>query len=749
MKPFVLFALSMLVGITVYGQNHFLDNYLTNPVTVTTIATFADSVSGPRDLDFKPGSNELWVCNYGTSDGGTTVIVYNAGMPNQTSQFRKDSHSDHFMPFPSAIAFGDDGKFASVGEIQSTGGATSTFMGPTLWSNDTSIYATVFQNDWVGNLPLGSHLDMLHQSPFAMGIAHDSLLAYWVFDGHNGNICKYDYVQHHGPGYEDHSHGKIWRYTDVPVIRETGVPSHMILDKASRWLYFIDGGTKKLKRMDTQTGAVTGTLTTPSTGGEPLAGYYKVEGSTVEVLDSFVTQPCGIDFYKNRLIVSDFNTGDIHLYDTDNGFTHLGIISSGQSGVMGIKIGPDGRIWFVNNTQNTICRLDAQLSSTDVAATGIISPVVENYKSDYYSSHFNDCDGYLTPSVQLSNNGSSVVTEITVNYSIDGGIPSAYSWTGSLAPAANIILTLPSSTVLNGPHEIEVNVVSVNNAPDDIDINNNLSGAFRVIGPSVTLPFYEDFSSTTVPPVNWNYVHFNPNNKINYSTSGGSGLSTGSIRMDNYSGYEVITGQIDYLILPVLDLSTTSHDTYLSFEVAYAKRSSNSADQLQVMASVDCGNTWNVIYDKSGTALSTAPNTSSSFTPLAGYWRTDSVNLDIYLGTSEFALMFAFTSDHGNHVYIDDVNIRSLSVDIASLENPKRVFVFPNPAISEAGILSETKDYDRTGKIYNVNGEEIFLFRIPAGTDKCTVDVSEYTSGVYFIEITDGKIVYRNKLIKN
>ena len=48
------------------------------------------------------------------------------------------------------------------------------------------------------------------------GIAADSAKVYWVMDGHNGNICRYDFVEDHGPGYDDHSAGKIWTPTYPP-----------------------------------------------------------------------------------------------------------------------------------------------------------------------------------------------------------------------------------------------------------------------------------------------------------------------------------------------------------------------------------------------------------------------------------------------------------------------------------------------------------------------------------------------------
>ncbi len=214
-----------------FAQN-FIDKYLTDPLVYTTIASSTNSINKPRDLDFKPNTNELWVVNYGGNNGGNVVILYGAGKPNQTSQYRKDSHTGHFMMYPSALAFSDNGEWGSTPEIKNTANANSTFMGPSLWSGDTSITARVCQNNWVTGYPLGSHLDMLHQSPFSMGIAADSLKIFWVFDGYNGNICKYDFNIDHSPGYDNHSAGKIWRYSDVAVVREVGVPSHMVLDRS-------------------------------------------------------------------------------------------------------------------------------------------------------------------------------------------------------------------------------------------------------------------------------------------------------------------------------------------------------------------------------------------------------------------------------------------------------------------------------------------------------------------------------------
>src|SRR5262245_53709967 len=273
------FVLAICCAATAAAQN-FLDKYLTDPLTYTTIAALADSVRAPRDLDFKPGTNELWIVNANAQgDGGTNVIIYNAGLPGQTSQYRKDTHTGHFMGNPSAMAFDDKGNWGSSGEIYSTCGAGCTFMGPSLWCGDTNIFARVFQNNWLGNYPLGSHLDMIHQSPYAMGIAHDTLNAYWVFDGHNTTLCRYDFGVDHGPGHDDHSDGRIRRYTDVLLERTIGVPGHMVEDKATGWLYIADNGTNRVIRVNTLTGVLGANLVPPSSGYENLAEYKAVTGA--------------------------------------------------------------------------------------------------------------------------------------------------------------------------------------------------------------------------------------------------------------------------------------------------------------------------------------------------------------------------------------------------------------------------------------------------------------------------------------
>lgn len=334
---------------------NLIDVYLTNIATYETIGSSSNAVGKPTDLGFHPDLQryELWVLNYGTANsGGSTVTFSDAGKANQTSQWKQDGNAWHFMSLPTGIAFGENGNFATttgIYDANQNGGAP--FTGPALWSSDPNIYAQPSG----GN---GSHLDMLHASPNCMGVAHESGNAFWVFDGFNGDICWYDFAEDHGPGNADHADGKVYRVSDFTVSRiNDQIGSHLKMDKSSGWLYIVDGGNKRILRMDANSG---NTFGTPSFGPyEPLAEYYYLNNVTWEVLaDTGLVEPSGIEVIDDRMIVSDHATGDIVIYDISGvGAVELGRIETGIPGIMGLEIGPEGFIWYVNNATNEVVKI--------------------------------------------------------------------------------------------------------------------------------------------------------------------------------------------------------------------------------------------------------------------------------------------------------------------------------------------------------------------------------------------------------
>ena len=340
-----------------------IDDYLTTVPNPFVVGNSTHSLDYPRDLDFHPTLSryELWVINTNTENsGGSTVTFDDAGMAGQTDLWRRDGNAWHFMSLPTGIAFGENENFAtSPGVFDANHDGGAPFTGPTLWSSDPNIYAQPSG----GN---GSHLDMLHESPHAMGIAHETGNVYWVFDGYSNDIVRYDFVDDHGPGNSYHGDAIVRRYPELNVSRINGqIASHLVLDKETEMLYIVDGGNARVLRLDINSGTPGGTPT--FSAPEPLAEYVNVTGTTWEVLiDSGLTQPCGIEVFEDRLLVSDHATGEIIIYDISGiGALEMGRIQTGFPGVQGIKVGPDGKIWYVNASRNEVLRMDQLPVGTD------------------------------------------------------------------------------------------------------------------------------------------------------------------------------------------------------------------------------------------------------------------------------------------------------------------------------------------------------------------------------------------------
>lgn len=332
-----------------------IDKYLNFTHTITNIAGPADGIAQPRDLDFHPilSRNELWVVLKSTPNvGGKTAKISNAGMSNQTVLVQKDGNARHFMSTPTGIAFSSNGNFCTAPGVLDANFNNGRFTGPSLWSSDPAIYAQPSG----GN---GSHLDMLHQCPYSMGVAWEKDNAFWIFDGYSGDLMRNDFQSDHGPGNDYHANGRIREYTDFPLAKiNLDIPCHLVLDEERKWIYIVDGGNSRIVRMDITTGSQTGTFN--PYGNEPLAEKSIYSGTTWSAyINTGAMQPSGIDIVKDRLIVSDYATGDILIYDCSGASGALkGKIVTGQPGIQGVKIGPDGKIWYVNYLTNEVKRVD-------------------------------------------------------------------------------------------------------------------------------------------------------------------------------------------------------------------------------------------------------------------------------------------------------------------------------------------------------------------------------------------------------
>lgn len=332
-----------------------IGSYQVGTPTFEILADQSDEINRPMDLDFHPtlSENQLWVINKGTENsGGATVIITNTGEANQTSEMLQDGNAWHFMSLPTGIAFSDNGNFCTSPGVFDANhqGGNSAFTGPTLWSGSLDVYAQPSG----GN---GSHLDMLHESPYSQGVAWERDNVFWIFDGYNNDIVRYDFVVDHNPGNDDHSDAIIRRYSDVEVLKDPAgiAPSHLALDAQKEWLYIVDIGNQRIIRMNITTGAQSSTA--PSYGpNETVQEYTTFTGYTWEpVVTSGLIKPCGIELVGSRMLISDYATGMIHVYSIATMPATLEFsIQTEATGIMGLTTTPNGKIVFVDHQKQEV-----------------------------------------------------------------------------------------------------------------------------------------------------------------------------------------------------------------------------------------------------------------------------------------------------------------------------------------------------------------------------------------------------------
>lgn len=288
---------------------------------------------------------------------GVTTIIFNPGEANQTAQILVDGNSWHFMRRPSSMAFGAGATFATCHE-ERTGNYLddpANFIGPTLWSSDLSVYAQDPGVDSEGAPLNGSHLDMLHSTPFCMGIAHETANVYWTFNGFVGAVERYDFKGDHGPGYHDHSDGEIQRFAVGEFARVEGVPSHM--DFVDGELYIADTGNSRIAKLNPDSATVMGSITPAY---EPLAINQVLDGASItDILPAgTLERPSGLVHHEGVLFVSDNASGKIVALSLEGEVLRELQTELTDGQLSPLTIGPDGKLYFADLTNADVWRID-------------------------------------------------------------------------------------------------------------------------------------------------------------------------------------------------------------------------------------------------------------------------------------------------------------------------------------------------------------------------------------------------------
>ena len=294
------------------------------------------------------------------------------------------------------------------------------------------------------------------------------------------------------------------------------------------------------------------------------------------------------------------------------------------------------------------------------------------------------------------------------NWSFNGGSPSTSS------------LQNPSITY-NSPGKYPVTLIASNGTltltEEKID--------FITVLPSsgLPIPYNEGFENTTIPSTDW---MVNNSNWSVTSSAFSNGVSSAILNNQNINN-----GGIQELISNTIDLSN-ENAAVITFKYAFANNNSNNDDQLHVLASKDCGETWSVRKIISNQFLPTAPDQSGTFVPTASQWKQVYVNsiVSSYC-TPDFRFKFAFYSGGGNNFYIDDINIFP-SYMLSNINNDINITIFPNPAIDLIHLESDDLIYGL--QVFDICGR-LVKTKSNIRLNKTSINCENWEKGIYLINL--------------
>ena len=355
------------------------------------------------------------------------------------------------------------------------------------------------------------------------------------------------------------------------------------------------------------------------------------------------------------------------------------------------------------------------------------------------------CNGTTTPMVTIKNEGSLAITSASVAYAINGGTPVTQNWTGSLSAGATAVVTFPQVTLPAGTNSL-VATVSSPNGTGDVNGMNNMSAPLiaAVLNNTATpAPYSEGMESTSFNSIPAGHV-------LLYNTAtkplvtvvskaqvnglpqelGGYGQSTKSLMVDFFT---MQSGAQASIITPKVSGITANHKLY--FNHAYASYA-GEADGLKIFVSSNCGTTWTNVFDKSGTALATAPNATSRFFPQPTQWYLNTISLSQFAG-QELIVKFECNSAYGNNLWLDNFWINTAALGEEEIQ-AAQAKLYPNPARDAVKVsLQVSEAGEALVEVINLNGQTVIAqtASVEAGMQSIDLNVADLANGVYTVKI--------------
>ena len=290
------------------------------------------------------------------------------------------------------------------------------------------------------------------------------------------------------------------------------------------------------------------------------------------------------------------------------------------------------------------------LSPNNASISAVVTP----------AASFVTCDPTIPLTVTLRNAGSNTITSVTITVIRNGTTVETRNLAGlNLASLATQNVVLNAVPLALGANSIQI-CTSLPNGLADSDPANDCLTVTGSRGAGGALPLVEGFESATFPPAGW--IRNNPDNGITWlrTTTGVAHSGTAKAFVDHFN--YVSAGQVDDLRTPPFAIGTAD-SLWVSFWGAYRGYPGFPFDQFQVMASGDCGQTFQIVYNVRNDTAFVGPDGATP-TTTAGYypsnvdqWVRKSIDLSSRIPSGNIQLQFRAINQFGNNMHLDDINI--------------------------------------------------------------------------------------------
>ncbi|SKC41785.1 M43 family zinc metalloprotease [Ohtaekwangia koreensis] len=358
------------------------------------------------------------------------------------------------------------------------------------------------------------------------------------------------------------------------------------------------------------------------------------------------------------------------------------------------------------------------------------------------------CEETAIPTVIIKNNGTVTITSLKATYTLNNGTAKSSSFKdiAGFIPGTEIELNLPSITLAADENTLEVVISDLNGFSDKYPADNTKVRTVVVNTSSDVIPLRENFDSnsfenqwTMVNPssgMNWEKITTNYNQSLYFNAATNE-----------------VEGDEAWLVSPVLDFSSATTAS-MFFDLSYRYLSTdgnrNSLDNLQVLASSDCGVTYDkVLFDETGTSLSIDESAVTSIPTSKEDWQRNYVNLTAFAGKSDVRLAFVFSNDNGNNIYLD--NIEFFTSDDKNPNSVSSPFVvYDSDPITPSDFyitFNLTERQPVQYELVDVMGRQVVAQQLQDVLNQTyEVNAENTSSGIYFLRLKIGELYYTTKV---